>query len=96
MLSLTANEKIANAVLLWQSLSPDLRPGAVWTTTLMSYIWVEIIAGWIRKDTIHPSIHFLPLNPSVGSGVGWSLSQQSSGESKDTNDSQNNYKKSDA
>ena len=29
---------------------------------------------------IHPSIHFLPLNPSVGSRVGWSLSQQSSGE----------------
>ena len=27
----------------------------------------------------HPSIHFLPLNPSVGSQVGWSLSQQSSG-----------------
>ena len=28
----------------------------------------------------HPSIHFLPLNPSVGSRGGWSLSQQSSGD----------------
>jgi len=34
---------------------------------------------------IHPSIHFLyPLNPSVGSRGGWSLSQQSSGERRGT------------
>ena len=30
------------------------------------------------------SIHFLPFNPSVGSRVGWSLSQQSSGERRGT------------
>ena len=28
----------------------------------------------------YPSIHFLPLNPSVGSRGGWSLSQRSSGD----------------
>ena len=33
----------------------------------------------------HPSIHFLyPLNPSVGSRGGWSLSQRSSGERRGT------------
>ena len=31
-----------------------------------------------------PSIHFLPLNPLVGSRGGWSLSQQSSGERRGT------------
>ena len=37
--------------------------------------------GFIGINGInHSSIHFLPLDPSVGSRGGWSLSQQSSGE----------------
>jgi len=38
----------------------------------------------ITNEDIHLSIHFLPLNPSVGSRWGWSLSQQSSGERRGT------------
>ena len=42
------------------------------TKTALHYLLHEV-------KNIHPSI-FLPLHPSVGSRVGWSLSQQSSGE----------------
>ena len=38
----------------------------------------------VQEGLDHPSIHFLPLNPSVGSRGGWSLSQQSSGERRGT------------
>jgi len=37
----------------------------------------------------HPSIHFLSLNPSVGSRGGWSLSQQSSGDIINKHESEN-------
>ena len=45
------------------------------------------VYGWVTQSNSsdHPSIHSLyPLNPSVGSRGGWSLSQQSSGERRGT------------
>ena len=51
-----------------------------------SLLWVKAHLKWseakwetvLWSEGFHPSIHFLPLNPSVGSRGGWSLSQQSS------------------
>ena len=41
--------------------------------------------NWLKRFGYkHPSIHFLPLNLSVGSRGGWSLSQQSSGDRRGT------------
>ena len=41
------------------------------------------LLNWVK--VINPSIHFLyPLNPSVGSRGGWSLSQRSSGKWRST------------
>jgi len=50
-----------------------------------TFTWTSPVFMCKKKAEYNPSIHFLyPLNPSVGSRGGWSLSQRSSGERRGT------------
>ena len=58
---------------------------SLWLQLTASYhVLFATVASSNKIVVLVTSIHFLPLNPSVGSRGGWSLSQQSSGDRRGT------------